>query len=646
MLKSSHLIKRLSRYAVAAFAMSASFQAFSYDFAADGLYYTISDMDKREVMVDKDEANPYSGDIVIPKTVSFRNREFTVVGIEDNVFTGNTDITSLSIKTSLSAIPKEAFARCPSLKNVMFNDDLQKIGESAFSECVALISIKIPENAVVGYSAFYKCTGLISVHTPMNIKGDAFYNCTNLSALHLYKVGGSIGEGAFRGCGLKTLTIPNIDENIVISAYAFWGNPLESISLSASVRKIGTGAFGNTNIKELTIPKNVSELGGELPENLEKFILEESDEPISLPRSATPCKEVYFYRPLGPKESWSLNDAEYYSFCFVGVDKVVFGSNVESIPMRFASLTGKNSLVIPGTIKSIGKFAFCLVDDVAVLPSIVIEEGDGYLELRHKAAAKNDKTPYSIQVYSPLGLKTKKVELSRPIRYAGQCKPGLTWSTVTWGPSSFGMGIDEYKDVEFRYYPIFNSEGLVSFIITKNLELTFESNTYYGFSYYQVYLGNGHYDSKKRRNTLTETVDGYFDVDGFEPKTLVMKTDIPPKCNIEFPNSTYMNTTLYVPIGCKEAYQQADVWKNFFDIVEGEPAPEADVPVVGVDQNQPVVLVDNGCINISGLNEMETVRIYDVHGRLVYSGNESNIRLNRTGMFILKGDTFSHKVIL
>lgn len=42
----------------------------------------------------------------------------------------------------------------------------------------------------------------------------------------------------------------------------------------------------------------------------------------------------------------------------------------------------------------------------------------------------------------------------------------------------------------------------------------------------------------------------------------------PPKYNFSFLNDTYMNATLYVPVGTRSAYEKVDPWRNFWNIEE------------------------------------------------------------------------------
>ena len=65
-----------------------------------------------------------------------------------------------------------------------------------------------------------------------------------------------------------------------------------------------------------------------------------------------------------------------------------------------------------------------------------------------------------------------------------------------------------------------------------------------------------------------------FSKDGIGLKSIHMVSKIPPTFQTthygnegSFNNYTYLNCTLYVPTGSLDAYRNASVWKNFFDII-------------------------------------------------------------------------------
>lgn len=69
--------------------------------------------------------------------------------------------------------------------NYVIPDSVTSIGESAFSDCDSLTSIKISNNVIsIGSNAFYGCISLKSINIPdsvTSIGDDAFRECDSLS---------------------------------------------------------------------------------------------------------------------------------------------------------------------------------------------------------------------------------------------------------------------------------------------------------------------------------------------------------------------------------------------------------------------------------------------------------------------------------
>lgn len=84
------------------------------DFSVDGFYYNVLSEEDMTVEVTfqgntySSYANEYAGDIVIPQTVTYADKTFTVTAIGESAFRGCTRITSLTIPANVTSIGNNA----------------------------------------------------------------------------------------------------------------------------------------------------------------------------------------------------------------------------------------------------------------------------------------------------------------------------------------------------------------------------------------------------------------------------------------------------------------------------------------------------------------------------------------------------------
>jgi len=64
-----------------------------------------------------------------------------------------------------------------------------------------------------------------------------------------------------------------------------------------------------------------------------------------------------------------------------------------------------------------------------------------------------------------------------------------------------------------------------------------------------------------------------------------MLNPTPPEVSGDFTNNQYMTLNVYVPQGSLSAYQNADIWKNFWNLKEGVSAGIENVKTDGDDVN-------------------------------------------------------------
>ena len=170
--------------------LMASSLIWAYDFEVDGIYYNVNEDGKSvEVtwysltLIEK----RYSGDIVIPSTVTYEGETYSVTNIGSSAF-ASCPLTSVKIPNSVTSIGDWAFWNCSSLASVEIPNSVTSIGRGAFYGCSALTSVEIP-NSVTGieYHTFYDCSSLTSVVIPNSVTSIgnwAFSGCTSLQEIY------------------------------------------------------------------------------------------------------------------------------------------------------------------------------------------------------------------------------------------------------------------------------------------------------------------------------------------------------------------------------------------------------------------------------------------------------------------------------
>ena len=127
-----------------------SISASAYDVTVDGIYYDISE-NKATVT---SGGVKYSGDMVIPESITFENSKYSVTSIGERAFDSCYGLTSVTIPNSVTSIGNEAFASCSSLTSVSIPNSVTNIGYGAFDFCLSLQSIIIPPGTKQKFARF------------------------------------------------------------------------------------------------------------------------------------------------------------------------------------------------------------------------------------------------------------------------------------------------------------------------------------------------------------------------------------------------------------------------------------------------------------------------------------------------------------
>ena len=294
--------------------------SWAYDFEVDGICYNINSDGTSVTVTYKGTGDKYSGAVVIPETVTYDSKNYSVTSIGWGAFSYS-GLTSVTIGNSVTSIGNGAFYECSGLTSVTIGNSVTSIGDDAFRGCSALTSIAIPNSVTsIGKYTFFGCSGLTSINIPNGVT--------------------SISESAFSYSGLTSINIPNSVTSIGIRAF-FGCSGLTSINIPNSVTSIGQYAFVDcSGLTSITIPNSMTSIGDDA------FYGCSSLTSVTINSNAITSK--YYSGDKNIKNIFGEQVKEY-----------VIGNDVTSIgDYAFSSCSGLTSLTIGSGVKTFGQDAF------------------------------------------------------------------------------------------------------------------------------------------------------------------------------------------------------------------------------------------------------------------------------------------------
>lgn len=111
-------------------------------------------------------------------------------------------------------------------------------------------------------------------------------------------------------------------------------------------------------------------------------------------------------------------------------------------------------------------------------------------------------------------------------------------------------------------------------------------------------------------------------------KVIDIYAKTPPSCwNSSFRNVDTQTCKLVVPAESLEAYKNADIWKDFYNITAGIDGTKADEVKVTATGNE---------ITVTGAADDAVVEVYGVNGALVYRGNGKSVAVPSAGVYVVR----------
>ena len=186
-----------------------------------------------------------TGAVVVPASIA--GKPVTTIGAL--AFLNCSNITSVSLPSSVNLIEDQAFVNCSKMTSVNLPDGLPRLGYNTFAGCLALTGVTIPSSVtLVDDSVFSACKALASITIPPTVTSmghSVFYDCNALANVTLSPNVTTIGQYQFFSCdSLVSITIPasvaSIDKNAFQGCFM-----LGEANFKGNAPTLGTDVFLN-----------------------------------------------------------------------------------------------------------------------------------------------------------------------------------------------------------------------------------------------------------------------------------------------------------------------------------------------------------------------------------------------------------------
>ena len=248
------------------------------EIAQDGIIYGLRNSTLTADIIDIEST--LSGEVIIPSSINYDSKIYSVTIIGEEAFGNNRNITSITIPDSIDTLEDGAFRSCSNLETVIFADTskITEIPHLAFYLCSSLQNVTIPEKVTtIGSQAFKGCSSLTSITIPSSVTSlvqNNFQDCSSLIEIN-------VDENNANYCDVdgvlynktqteilkypakKTATTYDISESVTkINSFAFqYCSSLTSITIPSGVTEIGYGAFsGCSGLTSIVIPYSVTSI--------------------------------------------------------------------------------------------------------------------------------------------------------------------------------------------------------------------------------------------------------------------------------------------------------------------------------------------------------------------------------------------------
>ena len=119
----------------------------AYSVEIDGIYYTLQAATQTAFVTGAPQKD-YTGEVVIPESVTYKDKEYKVTAIGINAFRSNLSVTMVVIPASVDSIASYAFYGATALQEIVMENSVKVIENNAFGYASKLEKINLSSELV------------------------------------------------------------------------------------------------------------------------------------------------------------------------------------------------------------------------------------------------------------------------------------------------------------------------------------------------------------------------------------------------------------------------------------------------------------------------------------------------------------------